>query len=78
MGNKAFRLRKTIITAGLSLLLLSVLPGLELYLPIQNQQPKVIPLPELESALRLRAEHGKIYIQIKEILLSIPLTPVAI
>jgi len=66
MENKAFRPNKTIIMMGLSLSLLCVLSGSGLFLKAQNQQPKVIPLPELESAYQVRAEHGKIYIQDKK------------
>jgi hypothetical protein len=66
MGNNTFRLNKAIIMAWLSLLLIRMLPGLELSPHIQNQQLKVIPLPELESAYQVRAEHGKIYIQDKK------------
>jgi len=66
MGNKVFKLNQAITMAGLSLLLVSGLAAWEPFLMAQRQQPKVIPLPELESAEKIRAEHGKIYIQDKK------------
>jgi len=66
MKNKAFRLNEAKIMIGPTLLLLCLLLGSKLFLKEQDQQTKVIPLPELESASQVRAEHGKIYIQDKK------------
>lgn len=63
MRNKAFKLHQSMIMTWLSVLMLCLLTPPELLLGGQDPSPKVIPLPELESAFRVRAEHGKVYIQ---------------
>ena len=66
MSTKFFKLNQMIVMAGLSISLLSVLAAWGSFVTAQRQQPKVIPLPELESASLVRADHGKIYIKDKK------------
>jgi hypothetical protein len=66
MSNNFFKLNQAIAMTGLGILVLSVLTAWGPFLVAQRQQAKVIPLPELESASLVRAEHGKIYIKDKK------------
>ncbi|MDH7512108.1 MAG: 6-bladed beta-propeller [Clostridiales bacterium] len=61
-----FRIPQSAVMIGLGCLLLTFLcePGLLFARP--DQKPKIIPLPELESATHVRADHGKVYIQDKK------------